>query len=664
MIDHIKLKNYRQYRDEKITFAIPEKNRNFTIIQGENGAGKTNLLNAITWCLYGEETHLGERYRGLPILNTTVIRELKSTETCEVEVEIRMKDEEDNKMIVSRTLGFRKSDDGEIKKVPDPLTADGYSKFEVIRQIKRDMVTVPDPEYIVNRSIPKNINEYFFFDGERLNDYFRETAGKEIQKAVFKISQLDLFEKTIEHLGKRKGDFLKQAGKLSSKTEEIREELNTLRGSLKEYEEDTEKLKKGKEEAERKENEFSEKLRTSGIADVGRLEEERVEIERDLDKLEKDIGEFEKDKFDYMIKIAPSIFAYDPILKTKRLIKGREDVGDIPPDYKKNFLEQLLQKGECICGADISEESEYRENIERLLNECDEITNISEELIEENANIRAIIDDMKDFSNKQTFYSKKIRELEENRRRKSERLNKIKEKIGNTNIEKIKMWENKLEEYKKIKNDLFEDITERKLRIEKTENSIARLDRKLDDELRKDEKSKEIRRILKFCDKSLDAANEIKNEMMDDLRRDIEEKTKNQFFNLIWKKETYKDVKINNEYKISVVHQSGMEGIGTLGAGERQVLALSFIAALNSVSGFDVPIIIDTPLGRISRDPKKNIASNLPNYLRGKQVTMLVTEEEYTQEVRERLSERVGKEYRIIFKEVGKGGKAEVIPYE
>jgi hypothetical protein len=43
---------------------------------------------------------------------------------------------------------------------------------------------------------------------------------------------------------------------------------------------------------------------------------------------------------------------------------------------------------------------------------------------------------------------------------------------------------------------------------------------------------------------------------------------------------------------------------------------------------------------------------------------MLVTEEEYTQEVRERLSERVGKEYRIIFKEVGKGGKAEVIPYE
>ncbi|MEM2146931.1 MAG: hypothetical protein QW279_16330, partial [Candidatus Jordarchaeaceae archaeon] len=95
--------------------------------------------------------------------------------------------------------------------------------------------------------------------------------------------------------------------------------------------------------------------------------------------------------------------------------------------------------------------------------------------------------------------------------------------------------------------------------------------------------------------------------------------------------------------------------------GERQVLALSFMAALNSVSGFDAPIIIDTPLGRISKEPKINIAKNLPNYLRGKQVTLLMTEEEYTPEVRERLRPNIAREYKIEFTEKEFGGLAKVV---
>jgi DNA sulfur modification protein DndD len=84
------------------------------------------------------------------------------------------------------------------------------------------------------------------------------------------------------------------------------------------------------------------------------------------------------------------------------------------------------------------------------------------------------------------------------------------------------------------------------------------------------------------------------------------------------------------------------------------------MAALNSVSGFKVPIIIDTPLARISSTPRKNIAENLPNYLRGTQVTLLVTEEEYTKEVKEALSKKVGKTYVINFQEKGEGKMAEV----
>ena len=53
----IQLKNYRQYEDLNIEFEYGT--HDLHVLIGDNGTGKTNLLNAFTWCLYGEEPHLG-----------------------------------------------------------------------------------------------------------------------------------------------------------------------------------------------------------------------------------------------------------------------------------------------------------------------------------------------------------------------------------------------------------------------------------------------------------------------------------------------------------------------------------------------------------------------------------------------------------------------------
>ena len=669
-IDYIKLRNYRQYRDEKIVFTQPEGSRNFTIIQGATGVGKTNILNALTWCLYGKEKHLREeKYKGLPVLNTIVLDELNPGESCEVEVEIKMLDEEDNKMVFRRTLAYHKSEGGGITKIPLADSPDG-SKFEMLKQKGNDMIIVFEPQYVLKRLIPESLERYFFFDGEKLNEYFTE-HGKKIRKEVEKISQLELLESIIRHLDYKRKDFLKEFKGFSPKAKEIGEKTEILENSLVRYKEELEEKKKQKEGVTEKEEEYSEKLRTSSIPDIRKLEEERKGIERDLDALENELKELEKDEFDYLLTIAPSIFAYDPIVKTKRLIERGEEAGDIPPDYKKNFLEKLLERGNCICGTDISEESECRKSIEKLLRECSDISNISEELIRENANLRSLIENVKDFPDKQIWYGKRLNELERERKSKSERLKRIHEEIKDYGIEgieerdkEITLWEHKLKEYKKLKEELIEEIGDRKARIEGAEKEISDLRSKLDKEAGKEDKYKKIKKTRLFIEKSLEVSNEIKKEIMEDVRKEVEEKTKRQFFDLMWKKEEYNDVKIDQEYNVSVMHKSGIEGIGTLSAGESQVLALSFMAALNIVSGFNVPIIIDTPLGRLSKEPKKNIAANLPKYLEEKQVTLLVTEEEYTPEVREKLSERVGKEYRIVFKEAREGGEAKVIPYE
>jgi len=156
-IDIIKLKNYRQYKDVEIKFSTSE-NQNLTIIQGSTGAGKTNLLNAITWCLYGNEKHIEEKYKGYPLVNTITINELRPSEKCIVGVQIQLKDEEEKKVIIGRSLKFQKSKDGKILKIFDSSSksSDG-STFMMIRQIDKDMAEVIDPEYILNELIPGSI---------------------------------------------------------------------------------------------------------------------------------------------------------------------------------------------------------------------------------------------------------------------------------------------------------------------------------------------------------------------------------------------------------------------------------------------------------------------------------------------------------------------------
>ena len=63
-ISQLDIENFRQYYDKNsIEFSEDEKTP-FTIIRGTNGAGKTNIMNAITWCFYGKEKNLSKAVLG------------------------------------------------------------------------------------------------------------------------------------------------------------------------------------------------------------------------------------------------------------------------------------------------------------------------------------------------------------------------------------------------------------------------------------------------------------------------------------------------------------------------------------------------------------------------------------------------------------------------
>ncbi|MFA0847014.1 MAG: hypothetical protein ACC614_05555, partial [Methanobacterium formicicum] len=193
---------------------------------------------------------------------------------------------------------------------------------------------------------------------------------------------------------------------------------------------------------------------------------------------------------------------------------------------------------------------------------------------------------------------------------------------------------------------------------------VEKLKAERDKEMQKNAELEKMKNILHFCEKSLSASKKLKEELIEDIRIRIEKTTKEQFLKLNWK-ESFIDVKIDDDYDVTVIRKSGrISDANGLSAGEKLALALSFMAALNEISGFDLPIVIDTPMGRLDKEIKLNIAKVLPKYLENKQITLLVTGEEYSPEFRHKLSDRVGKEYTIEVTQTKYGNKSEVVLHE
>ena len=118
-LDFIEITNFRPfYGTQKVNFGYNDE-ENLTIILANNGSGKTSLVNAFTWCLYGEELH-DVRDKSEPLYNLRAASEVEEESNSGAEVLVSVKIrfyyfEEDGDgdlikkyFVVSRELPFQK----------------------------------------------------------------------------------------------------------------------------------------------------------------------------------------------------------------------------------------------------------------------------------------------------------------------------------------------------------------------------------------------------------------------------------------------------------------------------------------------------------------------------------------------------------------------------
>ena len=82
LLKHLKMWNFRQFYGETEIVFSTDPNKNITLVHGENGVGKTTLLNAILWCLFEYLTPDFEQPKDL--INYEAAKE--NVKSCKIEV--------------------------------------------------------------------------------------------------------------------------------------------------------------------------------------------------------------------------------------------------------------------------------------------------------------------------------------------------------------------------------------------------------------------------------------------------------------------------------------------------------------------------------------------------------------------------------------------------
>ena len=350
-IEEIKFENFRKYVNTSIKFPKNSDN-DIHVVIAENGAGKTTFLNAMTWCLYNQEPKIKDKDRALPTLNTE-ISNTSSNDFEKASVSITVSGE-------GLKLIYKRSDIFKIHDIHSEYYQKNNKREEFINQefsvteIEGSKTNVcrdkDECEYLVSSFIPEAIKEFFFFDGEQLENYF--LISKAIKDQVFKLSHifvLDEMKRKIES----KLTNLRKEGNPNSNSESKLKEFNDKNTFLQSEIDRYGKLKETYEKLEKERDDLLEKL--GNTPSIKKAEQNRQRKIEQKDDLNDSLDEKKKQLNDIIIQQTPKIFAHDAFKKSLELIEENKDESYIYP-IDASILEDSITDHSCkVCDRAIDE---------------------------------------------------------------------------------------------------------------------------------------------------------------------------------------------------------------------------------------------------------------------------------------------------------------------
>lgn len=650
IINKIELYNFGSYEDSNIFNFKTNKDKNIILIGGKNGAGKTTLFTAIRLAIYGYKAY---GYQSInSFYNKSIIKlinnkaKLKEPTISYIKLELQINNGQNfDNFIINRSWNLEQnviSENIEVTKNNIILNEDEIADFE---------------KYI-NQMIPPDLFDLYFFDGEKIADFFLNDGSKvRLKNAFLTLCGYDTFDI------------------MSKNFKRILLASNVNNSIIDDY-------IKSKTEAENKLKEL-ENLKDSLILNYKKIEEIDANI-KTLDKEYKDNGGVTKGEWDkkfqsikdeehfrdsqnqWLKKIAND---YIPFLILKKELKELINYIKQEDEFKKfEAFNQLLNNNMI---KELFSKKFKSNNAENILAE------ISSEIESNFLNKKCLLN-LSSEQQGQLFYQ--IKDINKfNKNKVFETVTAIKNSIKKSQIIRNELQKcniDKLNDYVATKTKCLDDKTLLLNFSVKLGNDIQALESQYNIINMKFEKCKKDYEI----ELKQSSVNDISSKailMLDTLTKDlyqiqidkIKSRFKLEIDKLMCKKNFINEIDIDSDFNIKLFRKEcftkqkvlqllkefGEEGIAKkLGEkalsqiksnknnscevdieidrtlfsnGEKQIFIMALYKSLMSLCRYDVPFVIDTPFARIDTEHRNNISKYFFRELNG-QVFILSTNEE------------------------------------
>jgi len=634
-----------------IVFSTDEE-QNVTIILGVNTSGKTTLSQAFRWCLYDQCN-----YKPQELLNREVEDDMNPGEAKDVYVEIILEHEK-REYQIRRTNTYYMNEKYQLMLKNSSLKVQYREDDGQTQPVRSE-----ECEDTINKILPEDLSDYFFFDGEQVSEINNK---RDVAKAVRGLLGIDVIAEARDRLDPKRattvtGKFIKELDIGSDdKSMGWKTSLAQKQSDRDEYITRRDNAKKEIEGFEQRKEDLASLLKAN--EDVKILQKERETLERIISQTKDSIEKSKKRiKADFG-RGAVAFFAIPAIDRAMKVIDNAKEFDEGIPEMRRPAIDHILNRGYCICGTDLTnnagavEKVEYEGSLIPPAHIGTEISNKKREFnryLQESVNFpKETIDNFKDFKrllNQLDIHNKQMGDV-------SEKISGS----GNIDISRLESEYRQNEIYLKDKTGLFHRLNQQ---IEDAENIIERAE-------------KEIEKLAQGADKNqklllyIDYATAVFNWLNDTyIRKEKEVKgllleSVNHIFKKMYHGERSVDMDENYHIKLLTTslgatdESKGLETVknfafiaGLVDLARRKVQSADDIDDMDLALEREInesiepyPLVMDAPFSNADEIHIQNISDILPDI--AEQVILIVMEKDWIH-AQETLSKKVGKSYRI-----------------
>ena len=610
-LDSAHITNFKLLEDIEIDFST-DATRPLTVIRAENGSGKTSILQALRWAIWGD--------RGIPtrMRLTSTAKPTGQPVTVQTSVEFTETDiysGEITRYRLIRTCSETPSQGDAYERSP--------SKVRLLQLTERGDEEIREGrEGLIAAVLPFNLANVFFTDGDAVQRFVSagQQSGRERQdyvhqaiRQILGLADVEQAQKQLEYVNRRFRRELTSSGSIG----------------LRQAEEALEHVENEIEDIQRKRTRILERIdnvevhihdddrELEGIKGIGDLEEVQARIRR----LQDDKRHLEGTEVSIR-KRMQSLFESEELSiqnlqsKLQLGIHSLENLADrkVIPGISVGVLEDRLEIGLCICGLELTDGDPRHTHITDLIKEQKTTQPWKERLTTLRHETRRIAqvtnppDDTGPLLSEQVATLKReLIDCRDQHRQKEGDLRAERDRRAQIDEERVQQLSQRLESNRAKKDELERERGHVDGRIQKLEEQLEQYQKSVEKAEQQETLSITLKRRSKVADDLVALTKGTLDRLKSNYVQQVSERMNNLFLDIVGADTTaaanlFSGVQIAENYDIIIRAQEGrtLDADTELNGASQRALTLSLIWALMEVAGREAPRIIDTPLGMTS----------------------------------------------------------------